>query len=88
MSVPDDNAQDSVKAFLEARAGGDSVVHYVEACPERIALSGDACRKVTVSRNELEALKLRHRSCPTCQHLEVASSTDRVRFLLASLARR
>jgi hypothetical protein len=63
-------------------------LHTMEACPERLALTPGHYDELEVGNLELTILRSRHPVCPTCQHLEVASSADRVRFLLAGMAKR
>lgn len=64
------------------------VMHWMEACPDRLALSGGNFDLFDASAEEFSELKTRHRLCETCQQLDVATSADRVRFLLAGLAER
>ena len=74
---------------IEWRAGmkpGQGVLHTMEACPERLALGKSNFDVVDPSPVELTVLKTKHGVCATCSDLEVASSADRVRFLLAGLA--
>lgn len=74
---------------VERRAGlkpGQGVLHTMEACPERLALKSSDFDIVDADEVTLSVLKTKHQRCATCEKLEVAASTDRVRFLLANLA--
>lgn len=74
---------------VERRAGpkeGQGVLHTMEACPERLALKSSDFDLVDADEVTLSVLKTKHLRCATCEQLEVAASTDRVRFLLANLA--
>jgi hypothetical protein len=64
------------------------VLHVVDVCPEWLGLSAGAFVAMDAMPAELDLLKSRHRVCSTCQQLDVAASTDRVRFLLANMASR
>ena len=80
-----------VLVVLERRLGmkaGQFVLHVMEACPERLALTKGSFDLVEVDPVALGLLKARHVSCETCQQLDVASSADRVRFLLAGISRK
>lgn len=67
---------------------GQSILHTMEACPERLSLKKGSFDLVEVGPIDLNLLKVRNLSCKTCQQLDVASSADRVRFLLDGLSRK
>lgn len=74
---------------IERRGGlkpEQGVLHTMEACPERLALNKGTFDVAEPGEVELTVLKTRHVMCKTCLNLEVATSADRVRFLLAGLA--
>jgi hypothetical protein len=74
---------------IERREGlkpGQGLLHTMDACPERLMLAKGSFDICEPTENELAVLRTKHVTCPTCTELEVASSADRVRFLLASLA--
>lgn len=76
---------------VENRAGlkpGQGVLHTMEACPERLALKSSDFDIVDADDVTLSVLKTKHLKCDTCEQLEVAASTDRVRFLLANLSKK
>ena len=64
------------------------VMHWMEACPDRLGLKGGGFDLVEAGADELGVLKARYNTCETCLQLDVASSADRVRFLLAGIADR
>ena len=64
------------------------VMHWMDACPDRLSLKAGSFDLVDAGQNEFSVLKTRYKSCQTCQQLDVATSADRVRFLLAGLAER